>query len=176
MVLLDGNYNPAVDRAIAFGSHTFDLRTRTLSRNGQAVPLQSQPAELLALLIERRDGVVTREEIRARVWPDTVVDYDQGINYAVRHVRAALGPDGHLVRTVPRRGYRFTGDVVPANAGRPRVSRLAMAAGVAAVFGSIFAAGLLASHTEWGDFIYIHLAHPDRCPYVRMIVPALRAS
>jgi len=84
-----------------------------LTRDGRSVPLQEQLLELLMLLVERADALVTRDDIRARLWPDVVIDYDMGINYAIRQVRLALGPDRRLLQTVPRRGYRLIGPVVP---------------------------------------------------------------
>src|SRR5438067_13694758 len=98
---------------LRFGAHVLDPRSRTLTREGRSVPLQEQPLELLMLLVERADTLVTRDDIRARLWPDVVIDYDMGINYAVRQIRLALGPDRRLLQTVPRRGYRLIGPVVP---------------------------------------------------------------
>jgi len=155
-----------------FGEHVLDPRTRILRRRGKSVNLQSQPLEILMLLVEQADRLVTREDIRARVWQDIVVDYDQSINYAIRHIRAALGPDGCLIQTVPRRGYRFTGPVYvrPQENERPP-KRVLMAAALMSAFASVFAAGLLSRHTVVGTFIYDHLVHPDHCPYMRMLVP-----
>jgi Transcriptional regulatory protein, C terminal len=153
-----------------------------LTRDGRSVPLQEQPLELLMLLVERADALVTRDDIRARLWPDVAIDYDMGINYAIRQVRLALGPDRRLLQTVPRRGYRLIGPVVPVLGDvlpdvvhpvrRQRPSPFVIAAAFAFVFG----AGIVTAHTSTGAFIYQHIVHPDRCPYVRMLIPILRNS
>src|SRR4051794_7141762 len=130
-----------------FGAYVIDTDARVLSRDGARVPLQAQPFELLRLLVERPGELVTREEIRARLWPDRVVAYDLSINYAVRQIRAALDEDAAtILQTVPRRGYRFIAPVarvgVPA-ATRPGLARidyrhLSAAAALVAAFASGF--------------------------------------
>ena len=69
-------------RPLNFGSHELDPDAAILRRAGERCALQSQPLRLLTLLIERHGQVVTREEIREQLWSDTVVEYDQGINFA----------------------------------------------------------------------------------------------
>jgi DNA-binding winged helix-turn-helix (wHTH) protein len=96
-----------------FGQHVIDTQTRTITCRGGRVALQRQPFELLQLLIDRAGQVVTREEIRTRLWADTVVEYDLSINYAIRQIRAALGTDAAFIQTVPRQGYQFTAAVTP---------------------------------------------------------------
>ena len=158
------------ERPIAFGQCILDARRRTLTRDDARVDLQQQPFEMLTLLVENADAIVTRDAIRARIWPDTVVDYDQSINYAVRQIRVALGPDADRLQTVPRRGYRFAGPV--RDAALPRRPRRAVAAAaLAAAFAVAFGAGVVTAHTPTGAFIYQHIVHPDRCPYVRMLMP-----
>jgi putative ABC transport system permease protein len=106
------SYNRAMARArIRFGLHEFDPDASILFCRGERCVLQSQPARLLGLLIEHAGEIVTRDQIRRELWPDTVVAYDQGINFAIRQIRIALGGDADLVQTVPRRGYRFTGEI-----------------------------------------------------------------
>jgi DNA-binding winged helix-turn-helix (wHTH) protein len=168
-----------------FGAYVIDTDARVLSRDGARVPLQAQPFELLRLLVERPGELVTREEIRARLWPDRVVAYDLSINYAVRQIRAALDEDAAtILQTVPRRGYRFIAPVarvgVPA-ATRPGLARidyrhLSAAAALVAAFASGFGAGILARQTDVGRFVYVHLVHPDRCPYIRPFLPTHRNS
>ena len=93
-----------------FGPFTLRLDTGELFKHGAPVPLQAQPARLLVLLVTRAGDVVTREEIRAHLWTDTVVSFDQNINYCIRHIRRALGDDAAAVlQTRPRQGYRFVG-------------------------------------------------------------------
>ena len=94
-----------------FEDWEFDATSGEL-RRGDAPPirLQPQPAQLFALLLRRAGQVVTRDEIVRTVWPDTKVEFDQVVNYSIRHVRAALGDtaaDGRYIETLPRRGYRF---------------------------------------------------------------------
>ncbi len=77
--------------------------------------LQGQPFDLLAALMERPGEVVTREELKEKVWPsDTIVDFDQGLNRAVNKIRDALGDSAQspqFLETLPRRGYRFIAPV-----------------------------------------------------------------
>jgi Tol biopolymer transport system component/DNA-binding winged helix-turn-helix (wHTH) protein len=94
-----------------FGEFSADLETGELRRNGAKVKLQGQPFEILALLLKRPGRVVTREELRQRLWPsDTFVDFEHGLNAAVNRLREALGDSAdepRFIETVPRRGYRF---------------------------------------------------------------------
>ena len=163
-------------RSLRFSSWVLDPASGKLTRDGAAVPLQAQPAQLLALLVERAGSTVTREDIRARLWPDTVVAYDQSINYAIRQIRIALGPDERLIQTVARRGYRFTGTLSPAGAAyrRVRIWTAVPAIVVAGLCG--FGAGVVARDGKVGQFVYVHLVHPDRCPYVRFLIPIHRNS
>src|SRR5262245_13554509 len=98
---------------IVFGSHVFDPATGVLQCGIAACDLQNQPAQLLALLLEHAGEIVTREQIRQALWPQTIVSYDQNINFAIRQIRVALGADANLVQTVPRHGCRFVGNIVP---------------------------------------------------------------
>lgn len=92
-----------------------DLRSYELRRAGQRIPLSRIPMDFLVLLLENRDRLVTREEIAARLWPDSqVVDIVQGINTVVARVRAVLNDDAsnpRFVKTVIGRGYRFIAEV-----------------------------------------------------------------
>ena len=87
----------------------------TLSRNGARVKLQDLPYRLLVMLVERPGEIVTREEVRQRLWPqNTFVEFDNSLGVAIRKVRDALGDDAEAPRyieTVPRRGYRFRAPV-----------------------------------------------------------------
>jgi Tol biopolymer transport system component/DNA-binding winged helix-turn-helix (wHTH) protein len=100
---------------VRFGIFEVDLRAGELRRNGAKVRLQEQPLQIVTLLLERPGEVVTREELRTRLWPaDTFVDFDHSLNAAVRRLRDALGDDAdnpRFVETLPRRGYRFIGPV-----------------------------------------------------------------
>ena len=94
-----------------FGPFEADLTTRELKKMGVSVALPPQPFDVLAILLERPGMLVTRQELRARLWPDAVfVDFDHGLNKAISRLREVIGDDGakpRFVETLPRRGYRF---------------------------------------------------------------------
>ena len=102
-------------RLIRFSVFQVDLDSGELFKQGRKVKLQGQPFELLAALLERPGEVLTREELRQRVWPlDTAGDFDHGLNRAINKVREALGDSAespHFIETLPRRGYRFIGSI-----------------------------------------------------------------
>lgn len=101
---------------VRFGIFEADLQTGELRKNGARVPLQGQPFQVCAILLSHSGELVTREELRQKVWPDdTFVDFDQALNTAIAKIRIALGDDAdnpRFVETLPRRGYRFIGPVV----------------------------------------------------------------
>src|SRR5258708_3534333 len=94
-----------------FGLFEADLEQRVLSKEGFRVRLQDQPFQVLVLLLERPGEIVTREEIRQKLWPaDTYVAFDDGLNTAIKKLRLALGDSAdspRFIETIPRRGYRF---------------------------------------------------------------------
>src|SRR3984893_15298615 len=102
-------------QTVRFGVFEADLQTGELHKNGVKVPLQGQPFQVCALLLERSGELVTREELRQKVWPeDTFVDFEQALNTAIAKIRLALGDDAdnpRFVETLHRRGYRFIGPV-----------------------------------------------------------------
>jgi DNA-binding winged helix-turn-helix (wHTH) protein/Tol biopolymer transport system component len=102
---------------IRFGIFEVDLRAAELRRNGLKVRLQDQPFQVLAMLLERPGEMVTRENLHARLWSsDTFVDFDHGLNAAVKRLRDALGDSAdnpRFVETLARRGYRFVFPVEP---------------------------------------------------------------
>ena len=102
--------NPKLEN-ISFGTFQVDRRTGELWRGGIKVKLQEQPLQILLTLLERPGELVTREELRTRLWAnDTYVDFDHSLNAAVRRLRDALGDSAEnprFVETVARRGYRF---------------------------------------------------------------------
>jgi DNA-binding winged helix-turn-helix (wHTH) protein len=104
--------HPPVTR---FGVFELDLRSNELRKQGMKIRLQGQPVEILAMLLERPGETVTREELQKRLWPaDTFVDFEQGLNNAMKRLRAALDDNAespHFIETLPRRGYRFIGAV-----------------------------------------------------------------
>jgi eukaryotic-like serine/threonine-protein kinase len=102
-------------RVVRFGSFEADLREGVLTKSGFRIKLQEQPFQILALLLERPGELVTRDEIRQKLWSeDTFVEFDDGLNTAVRKLRTALGDaadNPRFLETVPRRGYRFVAPV-----------------------------------------------------------------
>jgi DNA-binding winged helix-turn-helix (wHTH) protein len=98
-----------------FGLFEANLDSGELFRNGQKLRLQEQPFQVLVVLLERSGELVTREELRQRIWAtDTFVDFDHSLNTAVNKLRDTLG-DGaanpRFIETLPRRGYRFIAPV-----------------------------------------------------------------
>jgi TolB-like protein/DNA-binding winged helix-turn-helix (wHTH) protein/Flp pilus assembly protein TadD len=99
---------------LRFGVFEADLDARELRKAGKLLPLQEQPFQLLALLLQRPGEVVSREELQAALWPQTIVDFDHGLNKAVSKVRDVLGDSAEnprFLQTVARRGYKFLADV-----------------------------------------------------------------
>lgn len=96
---------------VRFDGFEVDLRSRELRRDGERIRLQDQPFHILAMLLEQPGEVVTREAIRARLWPEgTFVDFEHSVNAAIKRLRSALGDAAEkprYVETLPRRGYRF---------------------------------------------------------------------
>src|SRR5438309_10156721 len=104
---------------LRFGVFHLELRTGELRKHGLRVRLQEQPFQVLAILLEHRGELVTREEFQKKLWPaDTFVDFDHGLNKAINKIRDALGDSAaspRFVETVARRGYRFLAEVKAAN-------------------------------------------------------------
>jgi eukaryotic-like serine/threonine-protein kinase len=94
-----------------FGPFEVDSSSGELRKNGSRVKLQDQPYRLLVALLENSGEVISREELRNRLWQeDTFVDFENGLRVAVRKLREALGDDAEnprYVETIPKRGYRF---------------------------------------------------------------------
>ena len=112
-------------RIARFGVFEIDLNAGELRKGGVKLRLQGQPFQVLALLLERAGDVVTREELRQKLWPsDTFVDFDHSVNTAINKVREALGDSAsspRYVETLARRGYRFlapVSDAVPSTISR----------------------------------------------------------
>src|SRR6202163_4969239 len=124
--------------SIRFGVYELDLHTGVLRKNGTRIRCQEQPLQVLAALAERPGELVTREELRRRVWPqDTFVDFDHALNTAIKKIRAALNDDAdspRYIETVPRRGYRLVAPVE-----REPASQAVPAARVRAKYHDIYA-------------------------------------
>src|SRR5271168_1798401 len=106
---------------VRFDVYEVDLRSEELYKAGRKIKLQVQPFHILVMLLEQPGEVLTREELRNRLWPaDTFVDFDHSLNTAIKKLRQALGDDKkkpRFVETLPKRGYRFLASVK-----RPAVS------------------------------------------------------
>jgi TolB-like protein/DNA-binding winged helix-turn-helix (wHTH) protein/Tfp pilus assembly protein PilF len=102
-------------RVLRFGRFEANLRTRELRKHGTRVKLPAMPFEILAALIERPGDLVTREELRQRLWPqNTFVDYENSLNSSVARLREALSDSAErpiYIETLPKRGYRFVAEV-----------------------------------------------------------------
>src|ERR1022692_818047 len=102
-------------RIVRFSVFELDLAAGELRKNGAKLRLQEQPFQVLALLLERAGDVVTREEMRQKLWPaDTFVDFDHSLNTAVNKLRETLGDSAsspRFIETLARRGYRFIAPV-----------------------------------------------------------------
>lgn len=117
----------SIDRlpTIRFGEFTLDRNSREISKPGQRIRLQEKPFQVLSLLLDRAGDVVTRDELRQKLWPSSVyVDFDHGLNNAITRLREALGDAAaapQFIETLPRLGYRFIHSIanVVAVAGTP---------------------------------------------------------
>src|SRR4249920_3694270 len=101
---------------LRFGVFEVDLGACELTKRGLRIRLQEQPFQVLAMLLAKPGELVTREELQKKLWSQTVVDFDHGLNKAINKIREALGDSAEnprFVETVARRGYRFLADVTP---------------------------------------------------------------
>lgn len=129
-------------RLLHFGDFDVDLNSGELRKHGIRIKLQAQPFQVLQILLEHPGDVVTRDELQKRIWSaDTFVDFEQGLNNAVKKLREALGDDAEnprFIETFSKRGYRFIAPLASAkelgspveeiNSGRnrPEVRRRAL--------------------------------------------------
>ncbi len=140
-------------RRIRFGPFELDLRAEEVRKDGLNLKLHGQPTKVLAMLLEHPGDVVTREELKKRLWQDdTFVDFDHSLNTAINKIREALRDSAEspkYVETIPRRGYRFIASVeavagiVPGQGGRPQRTPLRRWAGMAFAGVALIAAVLV---------------------------------
>src|ERR1700722_4945182 len=106
-----------------FGPFELSTGEESLARNGARVKVQDLPYRLLVMLLERRGEIVTREEVRQRLWPEnTFVEFDNSLGVAIRKVRESLNDNAeapNYVATIPRRGYRFVAPVTVEGQQKP---------------------------------------------------------
>ena len=110
---------------VRFGTYEVSLQSGEVRKAGVRIRVQQQPLKLLEILLERPGEVVTREELRSRVWPnESFGDFDQAVNIAIAKLRSALGDSAEnprFIETLPKRGYRFIADVSVVDAdARPK--------------------------------------------------------
>ena len=106
---------------VRFGFFEVDFKAGELRKQGCRVKLQDQPFQILMILLQQPGELISREELRQKIWPaDTFVDFDQGLNNAIKRLREALGDDAErpkYIETVPKRGYRFVEKLELARSG-----------------------------------------------------------
>jgi len=142
-----------------FGDFEFSQSTLRLTRRGKRLRLSGQPLQLLILLLDEPGRLVTREQIRTRLWPDTTVDFEHSLDVALNRLRAALGDSAKqpvFVETVPRVGYRFVAevrtemDVRPWTRGRSLAARVGLYA-LTAIIAALVALAVV--HRHYGRII-----------------------
>ncbi|HEV3419251.1 MAG TPA: winged helix-turn-helix domain-containing protein [Candidatus Acidoferrum sp.] len=136
--------NPSIPddtRRLRFGPFSLDPRAGELYKRGKKVKVQLLPLQLLGALLERPGEVVSREELKSRLWAaDTFVDFEHGLNTAIKKLRQALGDNPAkpgLIETLPKKGYRFIGRL-EANGAKPPANpprSTALAGKIFSVFG-----------------------------------------
>ena len=145
-----------------FGAFELDLEAGKLLKNGRMVRLRPQPFTLLSLLVAQPGRLVTREEIQSALWKDdTFVDFEQGVNFAVKQVREALGDRAEssvYIQTVPKRGYRFVAPVASGGHQEPLLPGTADPELLRAL---------------WENIVDLRLAEERRRKEVRLITAAL---
>jgi len=144
---------------VGFGEFEFSRSAMRLTRNRKALRLTGQPLQLLGLLLEEPGRLVTREEIRTRLWPDTTVDFDHSLDVALNRLRAVLGDSAKepaFIETLPRVGYRFVADVRveadarPTHRGRSIAARVGLYA-LTAIIAALVALAIV--HQRYGKFV-----------------------
>lgn len=147
---------------VRFGIFELDADAEQLRKSGRTIRLQPQPFKLLKLLLAEPGRVVTREEIRAALWKgDTFVDFDQGVNFAIKQVREALDDDADrpvYIQTVPKRGYRFLAPVETVGGAKaPRVGGTTE---------------LRLHKALWANIVELRLAEENRKTRTRLLIVA----
>ena len=149
---------PSTSTVLKFDAYALDLRAGELFKNGKKIKIQEQPVQILAMLLERPGEVVTREELRERLWSeDTFVDFEHSLNTAIKKLRLALNDDPEkprFIETLRRRGYRFATAVVESADEAARREPAAPAAKppskMAAKAASLWSRGRSGSDQRWG--------------------------
>jgi DNA-binding winged helix-turn-helix (wHTH) protein len=142
-----------------FGDFEFDETSMQLRRAGSIVSINGQCLELLTLLLDHPGQLVTREEIRRALWPDSTVDFEHSVDVLVSRLRTALGDDGksgRYIQTVPKKGYRLVKDVrSEPSAHEPSTivnrTRIFVRYALVAVLAAVLA--ILIVHTRYEKFV-----------------------
>jgi len=172
---------------LRFGVFQFDPRAAELRKKGMKVKLQGQPLDILAILLQRPGETVTREELQRKLWPaDTFVDFEQGLNNAMKRLRSALDDDAdnpRFVETIPRRGYRFigqlegTGAVIPSplssDGPPPKRKRMFGPAILGSLVIALIGAALMGIYLDRRDQV---VAHPRQQIRSLAVLPLINMS
>jgi len=140
----------------AFGDFELDDTLRKLGRKGRRLRLSGQALDLLSLLVERSGELITREETKGRLWPDSNVELEHSVDVLINRLRSVLGDSGkspRYIETVPRKGYRFLGPVScqrNRRASRTWFRRLGTYAAIA-ILAAI--AALMIARTRYNKFV-----------------------
>ena len=150
-----------------FGEFEFDERSLQLRRGGSTVSINGQCLNLLVMMLERAGQLITREQIRQALWPDSNVEFEHSLDVLVNRLRITLGDDRknpRYIQTVPKQGYRFVEQVRSRSGG----SELSTGPGRIRTFGRYAAVAVLAAliallfaHTRYQKFVP-HLGEPAR--------------
>jgi len=142
-----------------FGEFEFDERSLQLRRAGSTISINGQCLDLLVLMLERPGQLITREQIRQTLWPDSNVDFEHSLDVLVNRLRIILGDDrknARYIQTVPKQGYRFVEHVRSASSGY----ELSTSTGRTRTFGRYAAVAVLAAliallfaHTRYQKFV-----------------------
>jgi DNA-binding winged helix-turn-helix (wHTH) protein len=145
-----------------FGEFEFDEKAMQLRRGRSKVAIHGQCLELLVLMLDRAGQLVTREEIRSVLWPDSTVDFEHGLDVLVNRLRMTLGENSksaRYIQTVPKKGYRFVEQVRFQRSGAPAftsVSRTRRIAGYALVAVLAALLALLIARSRYEKFVPPH--------------------
>jgi DNA-binding winged helix-turn-helix (wHTH) protein len=150
-----------------FGEFEFEERSLQLRRGGSTVSINGQCLDLLVMMLERAGQLITREQIRQGLWPDSNVNFEHSLDVLVNRLRIVLGDDRknpRYIQTVPKQGYRFVEQVRSGSGGY----KLSTSAGRIRTFGRYAAVAVLAAliallfaHTRYQKFVPVQGA-PER--------------
>src|SRR5882672_8729051 len=145
---------PRHTSVVQFGTYEIALHSGELRRAGVRIKVQQQPLKLLEILLESPGEVVTREDLRSRIWPEeSFGDFDQAVNVAIAKLRGALGDSAdnpRYIETIPRRGYRFIAEVsvLQRDGGKTQPTQPIPAADGSSDSGPAIASPVVVQHTS----------------------------